>query len=54
MIGAMWTDCTKYLPYRDYLGRWQIPRDTQKRIVLGRVEYREKPETEGDYAERQW
>lgn len=52
-----WTECRRVLPYRDYLGHWQIPLRTQYRVVItnGRkhTEYREREETFEEWAEDQ-
>jgi hypothetical protein len=41
-----WWDCDKFRPYRDYRGRWQIPRNTQRRRTSrGTLEYRERAQT---------
>ena len=53
-----WSDCSKLLPYLDYMGRWRFSRYTQKRVVVrdGReiVEYREREETGQEFTENQW
>ena len=56
-ITSEWTDCQKSLPYKDYLGHWRIPLNTQYRITVqdGRryVEYREREETFEEWCDRQ-
>jgi hypothetical protein len=54
-----WIDCAKALPYRDYLGRWQLtPLATQCRKVIengeARWQYRERAETDEESSARQW
>ena len=49
-----WQDCFKFLPYRDYLGAWQLPRYTQSRLRDGVIEYRERDETFDEWSARQW
>lgn len=56
-IASDWNDCFKLLPYWDFEGRWQIPMDrTQVRLVCrnGTLirQYREKPETDDEWKER--
>lgn len=54
-LSSEWQDCEKYLPYKDYLGHWQfLPSITQRRLVKGRWEYRERNETVAEFWERQW
>jgi hypothetical protein len=50
-----WHDCLKILPYRDYLGRivWW-PRYTERRVINGKVQYRERQETFEEWGDRQW
>jgi hypothetical protein len=54
-ISSAWQDVIKFLPYRDHKGVWQLlPWHTQARVRHGKIEYRERDETEDEYCARQW
>jgi hypothetical protein len=50
-----WVDCVRFRPYRDYLGQWRWPLQTQRRskLIDGSYEYREREETTEDWGNRQ-
>jgi len=56
---TQWSDCFKFLPYKDHLGKWHFfPLYTQRRRVRKEgkriYEYREREETVDEYYSRQW
>lgn len=57
-LRSEWIDFTKILPYRDFLGRWQLPFRTQRRKIFEnskvRWQYREREETDREWTDRQW